>query len=70
MASITIIYADDYGNTNERTYKDVYNVNFSTSFPRNPMEATTEEIWKGIVIHHPCIEYEISCDLSFDYRDR
>ncbi len=70
MASITIIYTDDYGNTNERIYKDVYNVNFSTSFPRNPMRVTTEETRNGFVVHRPCTEYEQTCDLSFDYREK
>lgn len=69
MASITIIYTDDYGNTNERTYSNVYNVNYSQSFPRNPVGVTTEEIRNGFVIHRPCTEYEQTCDLSFDYRD-
>lgn len=70
MASLTIVYTDDHGNTNEHTYEDVYNVKFSTSFPHNPVGVTTEEIRQGIVIHRPCTEYEMSCDLSFDYRDR
>jgi len=68
MASLTIIYTDDYGNTNECTYKDVYNVNYSQSFPRNP-ESDKEEIRNGFVIHRPCTKYEISCNLSFDCRE-
>lgn len=70
MASITIICTDDYGNTNERTYKDVYNVNFSTSFPRNPMMSYEEETHNGIICHVPCTKGEVSCNLSFDYIDR